>query len=181
MGRSKRMRSWIIAAFVVVVGGLFALAMVQTARADQNGVHGKAALARAENDIDAQNVHAARADLLEALGDFQQMHHHLSSMGPIAPIARITPFVRIQIRGATDFSDAGELLSTAGLHLVDAASGVLDPKDTHLKLSDALGRASRTSAPRSTAASARSTARPPRSARSTATACSARSTTPATT
>ena len=60
-------------------------------------------------------------------------------MGPIAPVARVTPFVRIQIRGATDFSDAGELLSTAGLHLVDAASRVLDPKDTHLRLSAALG------------------------------------------
>ena len=138
MSLVKRLRFWIIAALVVIVGGLFALALLQTARADQNGVHGKAALARAETDINAHNVRAARADLLEARADFQQMHHHLASMGPLAPIARITPFVRIQIRGATDFSEAGELLSNAGLHLVDAASQVLDPKDSHLHLSDAL-------------------------------------------
>jgi Protein of unknown function (DUF4012) len=112
---------------------------MQTVRADHSAVRGKAALARAQSDIDAQNVHAARADLLVALGEFKQMHHYLSHMGPIAPVARVTPFVRIQIRGATDFSDAGELLSTAGLHLVDAASRVLDPKDTHLRLSAALG------------------------------------------
>ena len=138
MSLVKRLRFWIIAALVVIVAGLFALALLQTARADQNGVHGKAALARAETDINAHNVRAARADLLEARADFQQMHHHLASMGPLAPIARITPFVRIQIRGATDFSEAGELLSNAGLHLVDAASQVLDPKDSHLHLSDAL-------------------------------------------
>ena len=134
----KRLRYWIIAAFVVIVGGLFAVALMQTVRADHFAVAGKGALAAAETDIDAQHVHAARADLLAALGDFQQMHHHLSNMGPIAPIARITPFVRIQIRGATNFSEAGELLSTAGLQLVDAASAVLDPTDTHLRLSDAL-------------------------------------------
>ncbi|MGO9872243.1 MAG: hypothetical protein ACLPVY_00465 [Acidimicrobiia bacterium] len=134
----KRLRYWIIAAWVVIVGGLFAVALMQTVRADRFAVAGKAALAAAETDIDAQRVHAAHADLVAALGDFQQMHHHLSNMGPIAPIARITPFVRIQIRGANNFSEAGELLSTAGLQLVDAASAVLEPTDTHLRLSDAL-------------------------------------------
>jgi len=139
MRQLKRLRYWIIAAAVVIVAGLAALAVVQIVRADRNAVAGKAALARAQTDIDAQHVRAARADLVAALGDFQQMHHHLATMGPLAPIARITPFVRIQIRGATDFSEAGELLATAGLHLVDAASRVLDPTDTHLRLSDALG------------------------------------------
>jgi hypothetical protein len=63
MSLVKRLRFWIIAALVVIVAGLFALALLQTARADQNGVHGKAALARAETDITAHNVRAARADL----------------------------------------------------------------------------------------------------------------------
>jgi hypothetical protein len=138
MSQLKRLRYWIIAAFVVIVGGLVALALGQIVRADRNAVAGKAALARAQTDIDAQHVHAARTDLVAALTDFQHMHQHLASMGPLAPIARITPFLRIQIRGATDFSEAGELLSTAGLHLVDAAAQVLDPKDTHLRLSAAL-------------------------------------------
>ena len=41
-----------------------------------------AALARAQSDIDAQNVHAARADLLVALGEFKQMRHNLTTPAP---------------------------------------------------------------------------------------------------
>ncbi len=81
MGLVKRMRWWIVAALVVIVGGLFALAMMQTVRADHSAVRGKAALARAQSDIDAQNVRAARADLLVALGEFKQMHHNLPRAG----------------------------------------------------------------------------------------------------
>jgi hypothetical protein len=146
-GHENAALSWVrhhryrlMAALVVIAGGLFVLASLQIARADQSGLRGKRALARAEQDINAHNTRAARADLLEARAAFQQMQHHLSGLGPIAPLARITPFVRIQIRGASDFADAGELLSNAGLHLVDAASQVLDPKDTHLRLGDALGQ-----------------------------------------
>ena len=129
-----------IAALVVIAAGCIALALLQTAKADQSGLRGKRALARAENDINAHNTRAARADLLEARDAFRQMQHHLSGMGPVAPLARITPFVRIQVRGADHFADAGELVSNAGLQLVAAAAQVLEPKDTHLRLGDALGR-----------------------------------------
>ncbi len=135
----RRLRFWIIAALVVVAGGLFAFALVQTARADRIGVRGKAALLRAEQHIDAHNVGAARQDLLEARANFRQMQHDLANMGPLGPLARVTPFVRIQVRGAKAFAGAGELLSDAGLNLVDAAEQVLDPKDTHLRIADALG------------------------------------------
>jgi len=146
-GHENTALSWIrhhrvplVGALAVIVAGLFLLALFQTAQADRSGLRGKRALARAEQDINAHNTRAARADLLEARAAFQQMRHHLSGMGPIAPLARITPFVRIQIRGADHFAEAGELLSNAGLHLVDAASQVLDPKDSHLHLGDALGQ-----------------------------------------
>ena len=135
----KRLRFWIVAALVVVAGGLLAFALTQTARADRIGVHGKAALLRAEQHIRAHNVKAARQDLLEARADFRQMQHDLNGMGPLAPLARVTPFVRIQVRGAKAFADAGELMSDAGLNLVAAADRVLDPKDTHLRIADAVG------------------------------------------
>ncbi|MDP9334606.1 MAG: DUF4012 domain-containing protein, partial [Actinomycetota bacterium] len=135
----RRLRFWIIAALVVVAGGLFVLTLVQTARADRIGVRGKAALLRAEQHIDAHNVKAARQDLLEARVDFRHMQHDLANMGPLAPLARVTPFVRIQVRGAKAFAGAGELLSDAGLNLVDAAERVLDPKDSNLRIADALG------------------------------------------
>jgi len=139
MSWAKRHRALIIGGLLALGLALFALALLQTIRADRNGVRGRAALARAEQDINAHNVRAARADLLEARAYFRKMRDHLSSMGPLAPIARLTPFVRVQIRGANDFAQSGELLSDAGLHLVDAASGILEPRDTHLRLSDALG------------------------------------------
>src|SRR5258708_36083335 len=107
---ARRRRFLIGAALVVVAGGLFALALVQAARADRRAVRGKAALARAEQHLNAHNVQAARADLLEARGDFRQMQSDLSSMGPFASLARVTPFVRVQIRGAEAFAQAGELL-----------------------------------------------------------------------
>jgi hypothetical protein len=64
-------------------------------------------------------------------------------MGPVATVARATPFVRVQMRGVTDFAEAGELLSGAGLKLVEAASGVLEPTDAHLRVSDGLGELQR--------------------------------------
>jgi hypothetical protein len=136
---ARRPRFWIFVVIIFVACGL-AFAMAQTIRAERNGASGRAALARAEQHINERNVGAAHADLVQALADFQEMHKHLGAMGPLAPVARVTPFVRIQIRGATDFAQAGELLSQAGLHLVDAAGQVIDPKDPHLKLSDALAK-----------------------------------------
>ena len=140
MGWFRRARWWIVAGVVVFVVGFLAFAMAQTVRADHSAVQGRAALARAETDIDARNVQAARTDLLAARADFGRMHHDLSQLGPLAPVARITPFVRVQVRGATHFADAGQLLSNAGLQLVQAASGVLTPTDTHLRLGAALGQ-----------------------------------------
>lgn len=138
MSWAKRHRFFIGAALVVVAGGLFALALVQTARAERSGARGKAALARAEQHLNAQDVDAARVDLLAARSDFRAMQHDLDGMGPLAPVARVTPLLRVQIRGANDFAQAGELLSNAGLQLVDAAAQVIEPKDTHLRFADAL-------------------------------------------
>ena len=103
---AKRPRFWIFVAVIFVVGGL-AFAVAQTFRAERSGASGRAALARAEQHLNERNVRAARVDLLEALGDFQQMHNHLGGMGPLAPVARITPFVRIQVRGADRLRGGG--------------------------------------------------------------------------
>lgn len=136
MSWAKRRRFLVGAA--LVVGGLFALTLIQTARADRSGLRGKAALARAEAHLNARDVRAARDDLLEARNHFRQMHNDLARMGPLGPLARVTPLVRVQIRGANAFAQAGELLSDAGLGLVDAAAQVIEPKQTHLRLADAL-------------------------------------------
>jgi hypothetical protein len=136
MSWAKRRRFLVGAA--LVVGGLFALTLIQTARADRSGLRGKAALARAEAHLNVRDVRAARDDLLEARNHFRQMQNDLARMGPLGPLARVTPLVRVQIRGANAFAQAGELLSNAGLGLVDAAAQVIEPKQTHLRLADAL-------------------------------------------
>ena len=136
MSWAKRRRFLVGAA--LVVGGLFALTLIQTARADRSGLRGKAALARAEAHLNVRDVRAARDDLLEARNHFRQMQSDLGTMGPLGPLARVTPLVRVQIRGAKAFAQAGELLSNAGIGLVDAAAQVIEPKQKHMRLADAL-------------------------------------------
>ena len=122
MSWAKRPRFLIVAALVIVAGrSLRAGARADGARRPGRRTRqGRAREGRATHQR-PQTCGAARADLLEARLDFEQMRNHLSSMGPLAPLARVTPFVRVQIRGANDFAQAGELLSDAGLRLVDAA------------------------------------------------------------
>ncbi|MFN8035798.1 MAG: DUF4012 domain-containing protein [Acidimicrobiia bacterium] len=133
-----RTRWLIVAGVVVVVVGFVALALFRTARAARLGVRGKSALLRAEHDLGARRVGAARQDLLEARGDFAKMRRELDGLGPLAPVARVTPFLRVQMRGAEAFTEAGKLLSDAGLRLADASALVIQPKNEHQRLADAL-------------------------------------------
>src|SRR5947209_538336 len=50
------------------------------------------------------------------------MRQQLRALGPLLPLARSAPVVRVQIEGAEAFADSGVLLSSAGLQLVAAAS-----------------------------------------------------------
>ena len=128
----------------LVLGGvaLFVLLVlngaVQTARAVRSGTRGKAALVRAEDELNARRPNQAHDQLVAARSAFKQVRRDLLAMGPVLPIARVTPFVRIQTRGVEAFASAGEALANAGLGLTDSASAVLDPPDGHVPVSAAV-------------------------------------------
>jgi hypothetical protein len=134
------------AAVILIVVGI-ATATADVARAARDGRRGENALfaavaqfdsAAASTGDDRGRLRAAKADLAEARRDFDAMHGRLS--GALLAPARVTPFVRIQVRGADDMAQAGIELSAAGEHLADVASGLLAPSDASVPLRDSLGR-----------------------------------------
>jgi hypothetical protein len=55
------------------------------------------------------------------------MDDEFQSLGPLLSVARVTPFVRIQVRGVENLAAAGLAVADAGTSLADAAQGVLEP------------------------------------------------------
>jgi hypothetical protein len=59
-------------------------------------------------------------------------------MGPLLPVVKVVPLVRIQVRGLETMADVGGLLSSAGLHLTTASDRLLAAKQSDGSLADAL-------------------------------------------
>ena len=127
----------LLVALVVVVAGF---GLFRSARAGRAALDGKAALLRAEKLLGARQLEPARAELLRAGADFDRARQEMKGLVRFLPFARAIPLVGSQIRGVEDLSEAGVLLSGAGVRLADAATAVIDPVDENQKLSDALDR-----------------------------------------
>jgi hypothetical protein len=129
---------------LLVLGGVAVLVLVllngayQATQAVRAGTRGKGALIRAEDQLNARQPRQARQSLTEAHSAFRQVRRDLLSTGPLLPLARVIPFVRIQTRGVEAFASAGEALSSAGLGLTDSASALLEPSDGHVPVSSAV-------------------------------------------
>jgi hypothetical protein len=123
---------------VAILVAAFALGIYRARRAASAGVEGKAALARAQDDMAGQRIDDARRHLELAADAFARMHGELRSLGPLLPLARITPWVRVQIRGAEAFANAGSSLASGGLDLVSAADQILKPTDTQVNLAQGI-------------------------------------------
>ncbi len=131
---------------LLLVGGVVALVVVavvgfglfRAQRAARAGTEGKTALLRAEENIGDRQLDAARRDLQRARSAFIRMRGEIEALGPLRPLAGITPFVRVQLRGVEAFSDAGLLLADAGLALTDTAGELLEPADPDLPISAAI-------------------------------------------
>jgi hypothetical protein len=122
----------------VLLALLLANGAYQAARAVRAGTTGKAALLRAEGELNSRRPKEARQELAQARTAFHQVRNRLDAMGPLLPLARITPFVRIQTRGVEAFADAGAALSDAGIGLTDSAGALLEPADEHVPVSGAV-------------------------------------------
>ena len=122
------------ALFLII--GIFAA--WHTLRAAHAGERGKAALLRAEHGFTARDLNSSRQDLKLASSDFSRMHSELRAMGPILAVARVIPFVRVQVRGIEGIADAGSLLSQAGIGLATAEERIVHPTDPNRPTSAAL-------------------------------------------
>lgn len=117
-----------------------ALAAVRTLQAATAGLAGKRSLLAAEREMNPQRLDSARAHLREAEASFTRMRRHIRGLGPLHPVARITPLVRVQLRGVEAFGDAGILVSRAGRQLADVTSELVSPTEGQLPISRALNQ-----------------------------------------
>lgn len=118
---------------------VLALAAWRTLRAARAGQAGKTALLGAEHALSARSLPATRQDLALAKADFARVRSELHGLGPLLPVMRVVPFVRVQVRGIEAIADAGSLLAEAGDGLSTAAARVLEPTNPNLATSAALG------------------------------------------
>jgi hypothetical protein len=128
----------IVGLFVVAIVLLGLFALVRVDRAANAAAAGKRALLRAEDDLRARNIGAARADLNQAAASFARVHHEIRALGPLRAIADATPLVRVQLQAANTYADAGDMLVNAARDVTDAAAEVVDPPNPNVHLSNAL-------------------------------------------
>lgn len=134
--RPTRLRAAAIAGVVVVPIALIGLYRASTAA--HAATQAKASLERAETNLASSRLDDARTDLEQAKAQFKRVRREIRALGPLLPVAGAIPFVRVQVRGANAFADAGQLLSDAGLRLTETAESVLHPADPNVQVADAL-------------------------------------------
>lgn len=125
-------------ALVILVILVMGYAVVRTARAGLAGQRGQAALTSAEASLNTRQLTEASVDLSRAVGHFRTMQHELDSLGPLLPVARSIPFLRVQVRGVESFARVGELLGEGGLDVIVAARAVTEPEDQDRPIAAAL-------------------------------------------
>jgi len=119
-----------------VVAAVFTLA--RAGRAANAATQGKSALLQAEKDLGAHHVAATRTDLDHASAAFARVRREIRGLGPMRVVAEHVPFVRVQLKAAMAYADAGDQLTSGARNVTDASSEVLNPPDQHLPLSEGL-------------------------------------------
>jgi hypothetical protein len=112
--------------------------LVHVGRAGRAATEGKRALLRAEKDLTDRDVPATRADLDQASAAFARVRHEIHALGPLRTIADTAPLVRVQLRAALAYADAGDVLTKGAREITDAAAEVIDPPNPRVRLSRAL-------------------------------------------
>ena len=119
----------------LVAGAYVAVTLVQVSNAAEAG---KQALLSAEREMADQDLVDARYQVGRAQRAYADVDRALGRIGPFRVIAKQIPLVRVQIRAAEAFSDAGALLSDAAVDLVDASAAILEPEDEDLTIAQGL-------------------------------------------
>lgn len=136
--RPRRYRRWLWPAVIAVVLLAVAYSAVRITQAARQGTAGRAALLGAEEALRAKDTQHAETLLRQAQKHFAAMHSDIAGLGPLLPVAKVIPLVRIQVRAAETLATVGEQLSTAGVDLAHSAQGLLHPAHPHLPLGEAV-------------------------------------------
>lgn len=127
-------------ALAVVAACLLGFGAFQGTKAARAAFAGKAALQRAEAQINEGKLDEAATSLTLARADFAESRDEVRLLERVLPFSRWIPLVGTQVRGVAAMADSGVLLSEAGMRLTDAASSIIDPEQEQLELSDALAQ-----------------------------------------
>jgi hypothetical protein len=114
-------------ALLVVVAGLLTLTAVRLVQAARAASDGKQALLSAAQAVNAHDPKAAETRLTRARADFARARSALAGTGPVLPLARVTPFVRVQVRAMDSMARVGQDVADAGLTLMPTARALLTP------------------------------------------------------
>ena len=128
-GRVSRIRRPLLVLLALLLMGTGALSVYRSFRAADTGTQAKAALLKGEAHLAEGKLADAAKDLASARDGFIRMQKEIHGVGPLLYVARVTPFVRMQVRGAEAFAGAGRLLADAGLEIADTAGPILAPAD----------------------------------------------------
>jgi hypothetical protein len=134
----KRRRRLIAGGFAVVAMLAIAYGLLRGTWAAGSAQRGKTALVAAQQRLDKTDLPGAIEQLRLARSEFAASRRQLRTLGPLLPVARAIPFVRVQVRGVETFARAGELLSDAGIRLATAGAALTNPSDPTVPVSGAL-------------------------------------------
>jgi hypothetical protein len=135
---SRRRRRRLLVLLALVILACIGYAAARSAQAALAARSGKADLQRAAAALKAQHVGQARAAFAAAGRHFAAARHDLHAMGPLLPVSHVIPLARLQVRGLETMADVGSLLSASGMHLADAAGGLLTAQHAGKPLSQSL-------------------------------------------
>lgn len=114
----------VVAALVLVVGfGIFILGV--TVRAAQAGRRGEQALLRAEQELEAQQVSPAEANLAGASLQFHRMQSDIHALGPLLGATGHVPILGDEVRAVQSLATIGAQLSEAGSTVASSAGRIV--------------------------------------------------------
>jgi hypothetical protein len=131
----RRFLGVMIGSALLLVAGFALVHVMAAARA---GSLGRGALTRAEANLSARQLDAARTELDIADAAFNETRAEIDALGPIAGVARWVPVLGNHVKAVDTFANVGISLSTAAHDLVDAADTIINPPDERLPISAAM-------------------------------------------
>jgi hypothetical protein len=131
--RSRVVLACVCGAAVIVVWSGYCFA-----RAASAGTRARSALVAAQASLQQRDIPATRKHLADAGAALDDVDGDLGQLGPLRTVARVTPVVRVQLRGIEAYVGAGREMTTAAQRLTDALDGLLNPKDPNASLETTL-------------------------------------------